>query len=98
MIGRSSMGLQRRLAIVFASTLACFAGLCPAVAAQAQYLPIEIDGSRHVDPDVIKSYFHPAADGNLNAEELDLALKALYGTHLFSDVQISRSGAGLRVK
>src|ERR1017187_7310410 len=98
MIGTSSMGLQRRPAIMFASTLVCLAGLCAAHAAQAQHPPIEVDGSRHVDPDIIRSYLHPNADGSFHAEDLDAALKALYGTQLFNDVQISRSGPGIRVK
>jgi len=92
------MGLQRRPAIMFASTLVCLAGLCAAHAAQAQHPPIEVDGSRHVDPDIIRSYLHPNADGSFHAEDLDAALKALYGTQLFNDVQISRSGPGIRVK
>src|ERR1019366_4871676 len=62
MIGMSSMGLQRRPAIVFASTLVCLAGLCAEQVAQAQHQPIEVDGSRHVDPDIIRSYLHPNAD------------------------------------
>ena len=54
--------------------------------------PITVSGNRHIGADMIRSYFHPAADGQLDATELDAALKRLYATGLFKDVKISRAG------
>ncbi len=53
---------------------------------------ITVSGNRHIGADMIRSYFHPAAGGRLDATELDAALKRFYATGLFKDVKISRSG------
>ena len=53
---------------------------------------IAVSGNRHIGADMIRSYFHPAAGGRLDATELDAALKRLYATGLFKDVKISRAG------
>jgi outer membrane protein insertion porin family len=54
--------------------------------------PITVNGNRHIGADMIRSYFHAAPDGPLDAAALDAALKRLYATGLFKDVKISRSG------
>ncbi len=53
---------------------------------------ITVNGNRHIGADVIRSYFHSAPGGRLDAVALDAALKRLYATGLFKDVKISRSG------
>jgi outer membrane protein insertion porin family len=59
---------------------------------------IVVSGSRHTDAAMIRSYFHRGRDGRLDAEALDAALKGLYATGLFRDVNISRSGSRIAVK
>ena len=51
-----------------------------------------VSGNRHTDAEMIRSFFHPAADGTFDAAALDAALKSLYGTGLFQDVKIARDG------
>ena len=53
---------------------------------------IAVNGNRHIGADMIRSYFHPAPGGRLDAGELNAALKRLYATGLFKDVKVSRSG------
>lgn len=53
---------------------------------------IAVAGNRHVDAQMIRSYFHAHADGRLDAGALDAALKSLYATGLFQDVKISQAG------
>ena len=58
---------------------------------------ITVTGNRHSDADVIRAFFHAAADGTLDAAALDAALKSLYGTGLFQDVKIARDGSRILV-
>ena len=53
---------------------------------------ITVNGNRQIGADMIRSYFHPAPGGRLDAGELNAALKRLYATGLFKDVKMSRSG------
>jgi outer membrane protein insertion porin family len=59
---------------------------------------ILVTGNRHIDAALIRSHFHPARDGRLDAGALDGALKELYATGLFEDVKISRDGRQIVVK
>ena len=58
---------------------------------------ITVTGNRHSDADMIRAFFHAAADGTLDAAALDAALKSLYGTGLFQDVKIARDGSRILV-
>jgi outer membrane protein insertion porin family len=58
---------------------------------------IAVSGNRHSDADMIRAFFHAAADGTLDAAALDAALKSLYGTGLFQDVKIAREGGRILV-
>src|ERR1041385_2426236 len=51
-----------------------------------------VEGNRRVEAAPIRSYFKPGPGGQLGPAEIDEGIKALYGTGLFSDVRISRSG------
>ncbi len=59
---------------------------------------IAVSGNRHTDAAMIRSYFHRARGGRLDAAALDAAIKGLYATGLFQDVNISRRGEGIAVK
>ncbi len=63
-----------------------------AAAAGSPDSTIAIAGNRHIDAAMIRSHFHPATDGWLDAAALDAALKSLCATGLFQDVRISRDG------
>jgi outer membrane protein insertion porin family len=88
--------MPRRVAGVFlCQFLFGFLVLAPcqqAQAAAATDSQITVNGNRHTDADMIRSFFHAAADGTLDAAALDAALKSLYGTGLFQDVKIARDG------
>src|ERR1043166_5126786 len=51
-----------------------------------------VEGNRRVEAATIRSYFKAGPGGQLGPAEVDEGIKALYGTGLFSDVRISRSG------
>jgi outer membrane protein insertion porin family len=57
-----------------------------------------VQGNERIDSQTIASYL-PIAIGDLvDAARIDLAIKTLYRTELFSDVQITLSGSDLTVK
>ncbi len=87
------------IAVIFAGffAIAAAAHAAGAVDAKGAASPIAVSGNRHIDAGMIRSYFHPAPDGRLDATALDAGLKRLYATGLFKDVKISRSGAGIAV-
>jgi outer membrane protein insertion porin family len=93
--------MRGRLSAVVLSIVLC--GLwalaaCGAARAAGVADSIEVNGNHHVDAAVIRSYFHPAADGRLDGAAVDAALKALYETGLFADVKLSHDGGHLVVK
>ncbi len=93
--------MRRRLSAVVLSILLCgfwAVAACGAARAAGVADAIEVNGNHHVGAATIRSYFHPAADGRLDGAALDAALKALYGTGLFSDVKISHDGGRILVK
>ncbi len=58
---------------------------------------IAVAGNQHVDAGMIRSFFHGVPGKPLDAGARDAAIKALYATGLFSDVKITRQGAGVLV-
>ncbi len=89
----------RGIAVILAGFVAiavCAPAAAAAAAGAADSKPansaITVNGNRHIGADVIRSYFHSAPGGRLDAVALDAALKRLYATGLFKDVKISRSG------
>jgi outer membrane protein insertion porin family len=77
---------------VFIFALNAIAAGGAAAAAASLDSAIAVAGNRHIDAAMIRSHFHPAADGRLDAAALDAALKSLYATGLFADVKIARDG------
>jgi len=69
----------------------------PSPAAAPVTEAIAVDGNRRIDTETIRSYFHPAPDGRLDAAAIDNALKALIATGQFDNVSIDRTAAGLVV-
>jgi outer membrane protein insertion porin family len=88
--------MRRRLCaaavLAFVAAVLALAPAPPAHADSAADSRIAVAGNRHLDAEMIRSYFHPARDGKLDAAALDAALKSLYATGLFADVKISRDG------
>ena len=71
---------------------ACRGGAAAGADSKPANSAITVNGNRHIGADMIRSYFHPAPGGRLDADALDAALKRLYATGLFKDVKISRDG------
>jgi outer membrane protein insertion porin family len=84
------------IAVILAGFIAIAA--CASAAARETDSPITVDGNRHVGADMIRSYFHAAADGHFDAAGLDAALKRLYATGLFKDVKIAHEGDRVLVR
>ncbi len=57
---------------------------------------ITVEGSQRLEPDTVRSYIDLKPGDSYNREALDRALKALFATELFADVQI-RDNAGALV-
>jgi outer membrane protein insertion porin family len=58
---------------------------------------IVVQGNRRVEAGTIRSYFKSGPGGRVGAAEENEAIKALYATGLFSDVQVSHAGGRLVV-
>jgi len=58
---------------------------------------IVVQGNRRVEAGTIRSYFKRGPGGRVGAAEENEAIKALYATGLFSDVQVSHAGGRLVV-
>jgi outer membrane protein insertion porin family len=80
----------RGIAVIFAGLVAFAAGV-PAAAGPLDS-SITVIGNKHVGADMVRSFFHAGADGKLDAQASDDALKRLYASGLFSNVKISHAG------
>src|SRR5579885_723046 len=58
---------------------------------------IVVEGNRRVEAATVRSYFKAGPGGQFGPAEIDEGIKALYGTGLFSDVRINRSGGRIVV-
>jgi outer membrane protein insertion porin family len=90
-------------AMLWRGTFAVLAGLlliaaCGVASAAGPDSAITVVGNRRIGADMIRSYFHAGRDGRLDAVELDAAVKALYASGLFQDVNIARDGDRVLVK
>ena len=101
---------QRRRSMAAVTLLIATAGLFPApvVAVEPGALArdavdakargaIDVQGSRRIDADTVRSYFHATPDGRYDDAARDAALKALLATGLFDNVRIDRAGERLVV-
>jgi len=59
---------------------------------------IEVTGNQRVDADTIRNYITIKPGKAFSSSDIDDAVKALFGTGLFSDVQINQVGSSLVVK
>lgn len=68
-------------------------------AAQAAVVSrVEVSGNQRVDADTIRNYITIKPGKAFSSADIDDAVKALFGTGLFSDVQINQVGSALVVK
>jgi outer membrane protein insertion porin family len=93
MDGRGFAAIHSILLSIFV-LIAASAG---AFAAEANDSAITVSGNHHAGTEMIRSYFHPGADGKFDAASLDATLKALYVTGLFDNVKISHEGGQVLV-
>jgi len=84
----------RATAAVLSLVVSGLLAAAPSARAPAAALdtPIVVAGNRRADAAMIRSFFRADSDGRLDDAALDAALKGLYGTGLFRDVEISRDG------
>ncbi|RWA64207.1 outer membrane protein assembly factor BamA [Mesorhizobium sp.] len=59
---------------------------------------VEVTGNQRVDADTIRNYIQIKPGKAFSSSDIDDAVKALFGTGLFSDVQINQVGSSLVVK
>lgn len=77
------------LAVQFAAT---------SVAEAAVISRVEVSGNQRVDAETIRNYISIKPGKPFSSSDIDEAVKALFGTGLFSDVQINQVGSTLVVK
>ncbi|MER8402351.1 outer membrane protein assembly factor BamA [Mesorhizobium sp. M1348] len=77
------------LAVQFVATSAAEAGVVSRV---------EVTGNQRVDADTIRNYVTIKPGKAFSSSDIDDAVKALFGTGLFSDVQINQVGSTLVIK
>jgi outer membrane protein insertion porin family len=65
--------------------------------AQAQSANITVRGNSRIESDAVRAYFATQPGERLDTVKIDEAVKGLYATGLFQDVQVSRAGGGLVV-
>jgi outer membrane protein insertion porin family len=82
--------------VILASAAVPFGSAGVAIAQSASSIVVE--GNRRVEADTIRSYFKPGPDGRIGAAQIDAALKSLYATGLFQDVQINPAGGRIVVR
>ncbi len=59
---------------------------------------IVVSGNQRIDADTIRNYVSIKPGKAFSSADVDEAVKALFGTGLFSDVQINQSGSSLVIK
>lgn len=68
-------------------------------AAQAAVVrSIQVSGNQRIDADTVRNYISIKPGKSFSSADIDEAVKALFGTGLFSDVQINQVGSSLVVK
>ncbi|RWH75798.1 outer membrane protein assembly factor BamA [Mesorhizobium sp.] len=77
------------LAVQFAAT---------SVAEAAVISRVEVSGNQRVDAETIRNYISIKPGKPFSSSDIDEAVKALFGTGLFSDVRINQVGSSLVVK
>ncbi|AZO30511.1 MULTISPECIES: outer membrane protein assembly factor BamA [Mesorhizobium] len=68
------------------------------VAEAAVVSRVEVSGNQRVDAETIRNYISIKPGKAFSSADIDSAVKALFGTGLFSDVQINQVGSTLVVK
>jgi outer membrane protein insertion porin family len=58
---------------------------------------IQVVGNQRIEPSTVKSYLHLQAGDPVNVDTLDTALKDLFATELFADVQVTESNGVVTV-
>ncbi|HWK37349.1 MAG TPA: outer membrane protein assembly factor BamA [Hyphomicrobium sp.] len=83
-----------------ASGLICVGGAfypTPVYAQGATIQAITVHGNKRVEPETVRSYLQFSTGSPYDPAKIDGSIKALFGTGLFSDVRIDRSGADVIV-
>jgi outer membrane protein insertion porin family len=88
----SAIAISGKARGIFAAWLLAGASLPAAVGPAGAEPAIRVEGNQRIEEASIRTYFHAASGRQLEAADLDAALKALYATGLFADVRIQRSG------
>ncbi|TIN27206.1 MAG: outer membrane protein assembly factor BamA [Mesorhizobium sp.] len=85
----AALAVPGALAVQFVATSAAEAAVVSRV---------EVSGNQRVDADTIRNYITIKPGKAFSSSDIDSAVKALFGTGLFSDVQINQVGSTLVVK
>lgn len=81
---------------VVASCVLLISTACPALASDVR--DIRVEGSERVEPATVLTYLGLRKGDPVTQESLDSALKSLFATGLFADVQISETSGVITVK
>ena len=78
--------------------LALATALLLAVAGQADAGQIRVEGNQRIEVETVRQLMRLKPDQEANDEELDKALKALFESGLFADVEVQRDGPDIVVR
>lgn len=92
---RISIGRLLRLCLVF---VVCLGVLHVHSALASTVRDIRVDGAIRIEPATVLTYLNLQKGDEVTQERLDMALKSLFETGLFADVQISERGGVVTVK
>ncbi|MEJ7934072.1 outer membrane protein assembly factor BamA [Sphingobium sp. AN558] len=82
----------------FAQTAPALAAPAPSVAPAGTVRSIAVTGQQRLEPDTVLSYTKLRVGQTFTQESLDQALRDLYETELFADVQIRNDGGALTIE
>jgi len=93
---RTQTTMTRLAFVLLLSTIQlCVVAVATVYAVGMQGAVIVVTGNKHMDAELIRSRFH--FKHGFTSEDIDDAVKALYATHLFSNVTVRRTESGINV-
>jgi len=96
-IGGMTSRLRTFLAVALFATVLAVGGTARAQNTVGYVTAVEVEGNQRIEADSVRAYMTLTVGDLLTSEAVNRSLKSLYGTGLFADVSIRRSGQAVIV-